>query len=134
MQNLHWCDDYRVGHPVIDEQHRRIIDLCEAMGRARFDSSADDMAMLVVIELGEYIHYHFAEEERLMARAFYPGLEAHAAVHREFTEKVERMMGELQDGLVRFEDVYHVLVEWVQAHILNSDQDYVPFLRRAQAG
>lgn len=78
----------------------------------------------------DYTRKHFSEEEAMLAKAGYPALDQHRAVHRDLTKKVEEYVTRHTQGdptvgpqLARF------LSDWLNSHIQSTDQNYGKWLK-----
>ncbi|MGO4555579.1 bacteriohemerythrin, partial [Stenotrophomonas sp. 2YAF22] len=87
MALLVWQDDLNIGIDVIDQQHRRIIEMLNHLHVAQ--TSLQRAAVGEVIdEVVDYTMSHFAFEEELMEEAGYPFCAAHKRVHEVFIKRV----------------------------------------------
>lgn len=83
--HLEWRSMLEVGVAEMDDDHRRLIEL---LNRAQ-DASADDdqrASLSVLHELQDFVAWHFAREELLMARLRYGGSGAHRNEHGQLLE------------------------------------------------
>lgn len=126
---IEWTPDMAVGEPSIDHDHRILVAL---VNQVWCPGTADDAIAIefVLDELLGYTAFHFAREEDLMARAGYPDLEEHKAIHRAMIQEVRQ----LQRRLARFTpnlgaDLQEFLGDWLMGHILSEDRRYIPYLR-----
>lgn len=81
---LHWCESYRTGNPVLDEQHLTIFLLFNDVMRAIETRASQHMIADTIDSLIYFIRKHFAWEERMMASAGCAEAAAHAAGHARF--------------------------------------------------
>ena len=63
---MHWSDNFAVGHPLLDAQHRRLVELINDIGAAfRLATLPDRLAALI-----ELLHLsareHFRQEDAIM--------------------------------------------------------------------
>lgn len=63
---LPWSETYAVGHPELDEEHHRMVDLINWSCRACVENQAPDALLAVLQELEALTETHFAHEERLL--------------------------------------------------------------------
>ncbi len=126
---LRWHEDYRVDILRIDNQHRRLFEqgnaIVEAMTRG--ERFAEIEALLDA--LAEYARYHFGEEEAMMTRHFYPGLDAHRLRHAELLDQLDDLragMGAAEPPAA--EEVERGLRAWLVAHIVDDDRRYARFM------
>ena len=123
---LMWKEKLSVGVELIDSQHKRLIDLINALGDGADQGQAlDDMV--------DYVDDHFTAEERLMKAASYSGLAEHHAVHATFVRKLVEFTRQHRLGMLTGSDIRSYLQDWLFTHIMETDQEYVPALRVAMA-
>ena len=127
---VRWSNAMSVGHARIDDQHRILIDTINQLASA--DSLYNQFAVSMILdELLSYAAFHFEFEERLMAHAGYPQLEAHRREHQGFVNWIN----EYRDEYVKFgkralgEPVLAFLKDWLSHHILEEDRRYCEFFR-----
>jgi hemerythrin-like metal-binding protein len=128
MQTLGWKDEYALGIPAVDLQHRRIFDCIAGMATADLRQSAGAPAGGSVAQLADLLRQHFSLEEHMMRSFDYPGLDAHAEQHRRFQVEVDHF-GQTSPGL--HGGVPHATIMFFQAwnceHVRSSDRLYVEF-------
>jgi diguanylate cyclase (GGDEF)-like protein/hemerythrin-like metal-binding protein len=79
---LVWSDALHVGVPVMDHQHRGIIELLNRVKNAVASRAAAPIVTARLADLLAAASAHFATEEQLLREVTYGGLEAHMAEHR----------------------------------------------------
>ncbi len=112
-----WTPAFEVGIPIIDEQHRRLVGIANAVSQLTGQGVAFERALE---DMMAYTQYHFALEERLMRAASYPGLEAHRREHEALADHVGGLWRR-RTVLVQTE-VLELLTAWLVNHILTCDQ------------
>lgn len=129
---IQWQDGYSVGHPILDRQHRFVIDTINELyelvrnGEDRPDLNA------VLERLGRYTRTHFAFEEKVLEGCGYPDIENHRALHRQMGERSEELHRSwLNVGAESTEEVFLFLKRWWLNHILTIDSEYVEFLKES---
>lgn len=134
-----WNQDFLTGLETVDQQHRHLVDLVNRFGAALMAGEAISPADVESLfsELVEYAHYHFSEEEDMMASA---GLDAsHVEFHRdehahfvaELLQLRETADPEKQDSL---QPALRFLVNWLAYHILGVDQSMARQLAAIREG
>ncbi|WP_210398272.1 bacteriohemerythrin [Motiliproteus sediminis] len=119
---LEWDDSLACGHPLIDAQHRQLLELIVAL-----DSSADvqlegDAAYSLLGTLSDYVKNHFSDEERWMEEIGYPELAAHREEHARFVDhNLDNARELLCHGSMPKADLVHHLTQWLLTHIKGSD-------------
>jgi hemerythrin len=120
-----WSDEFLVGVPEIDGQHRRLVDMISAFYAALTDKRPAKQALGELLRgLVDYTGYHFATEERLMELSRFPSSEAHRERHADFVRRAGDMMDRFSRGqLVLSIEATAFLREWLTEHILVSDKE-----------
>ena len=86
-----WRDELNVGIAEIDEQHRemfRIVRDMEQLLITQCINVEEKQLYEIIRRLREYISYHFYDEEVLMKKNNYTGIEEHTKEHREFYDYI----------------------------------------------
>lgn len=87
MAHLVWQDDLNTGIQVIDNQHKRIVEMINHLHDAQQGKEHAAIAE-VIEELVDYTLSHFAFEETLMEDAGYQFSRAHKKIHELFIRRV----------------------------------------------
>ena len=82
--------------------------------------------------LDGYVREHFADEEKLMAEAAFPGLEGHRRLHAGFVAELEAVRAALArpeaDRAALAERLHLSLRDWLLRHIRVEDRAYAKHL------
>ena len=124
MKFFYWNSNFETGIAEIDRQHRRLVDLINALATAVADGGKLPEIESLISQLIDYAVIHFADEERLLDVAPLPEDEKvlHRRAHRAFVEKAKEICQ--HPGLQRAEvseQVLEFLTTWLISHILRSD-------------
>ena len=129
MKRFEWTEEYSVGDPDIDEDHRGLFELIERLQHAPY---TDELIAEIIGELEDYARHHFAREEELMARVGYPGLDAHAREHREFVEWLDTVKSTYRraaESPFEVGDVVNTFLKrWLTRHIMEQDMKYRDYI------
>jgi len=118
MQKIAWTEEFSVGVPVIDEQHKRLIGMLISI----VDASGG--IFNIIMQMYAYADEHFQSEEAMMRRHGYAGLEQHIRAHRDFSEKATSFADrDYSQGVAR-EELFSYLRKWLTKHILKVDMAY----------
>ncbi|MDR0634775.1 MAG: bacteriohemerythrin [Azoarcus sp.] len=125
---LHWSDEYSVGIPEIDDQHKMLFELIDRIHTAILEHKGTAACVEVLDELVDYTRIHFALEQSLMHMGHYPDYEAHCALHRSLVAEVEALQSRIHSGsaAISFE-LLHFLRNWLSKHIMGEDKKYSEF-------
>ena len=128
-----WKDQYSVGVDVLDDDHKKLLNLINKMQTSiqyRTDKKFEKEAL---DELVAYTKYHFDREEKMMEEANYPDLKAHRQKHRDMIAKLDRFLVDYEArGYKTLEDISLFLRDWLIAHINGTDQKYSETLQRRE--
>lgn len=130
MELVAWDDKMSVGVDVLDDDHRRLLDMFNSLlenGVARRNKEA---LSALLGDLREYTQVHFAREEGYMQRNAFPDLDAHMAAHRYFVDEVEKLCRDFEGGnetMLRI-DLILLLKDWLIEHIQSTDRQYKPYV------
>jgi hemerythrin len=128
---LRWEPSLEIGIAAVDEQHRELFRQVNALLDAMREQRGAEEVQRLLAFLGRYIVEHFAEEERLMREAGYPGLGPHRLEHRDFIRDFQSLREEFEAGgpspaiVVRL-NVW--LCGWLRRHASDTDQAMGRFL------
>ena len=127
---LYWDPKYEVGIQVVDEQHKELFELVEALALAVEGNEEMDCGFLIA-RLEVYSLYHFTSEEQLMHKYEYPELESHMHEHHKFRMRILALKDhclESNHKQARLE-LLEYLENWLVTHILEMDRKYIPYLK-----
>ncbi len=128
---------FMTGVPLIDNEHRRLFEIIKATNDLIHEQllyDKYDEIMRLLSDLRDYTEFHFKDEEQLMTRINYPGLDAQKRAHTSFVERlVEIDLSELDDMDDNQQeyllDLVDYLLSWLQNHIIGTDKKVGEFMR-----
>jgi hemerythrin len=126
MDFVTWTGGMSVGVDVLDADHRRLLDIFNALLHSSVASANVQELAGLLDELEDYTHVHFGREEGMMAAAGYPDLDAHQKAHAYFIGQVAVLRSELREDLAAmlYIDLILLLKEWFIEHIQTVDKQY----------
>lgn len=129
-KTYHWEPRYSVGHPVIDEQHRELLDLYSRAAACLEDDTENGKAQFYVLlnDLAEHSRVHFRTEEEIMVARGCPQVLHHSEEHLDFVERLTDFLLAAAQGTLDKAGVHAFLDSWWQHHVLETDMQYKPFL------
>lgn len=127
---MKWKNEFSVGIQEIDEQHKALAECVTAIENAVKGRDRWLSVHSALIRAADIARIHFAVEESLMRIHAYPGLEAHAAEHRRFSNHLDEL--QRKTLTVRMSEEAIALIQgWLETHVPNHDKLYAThFLRR----
>lgn len=139
--SIAWRDAMCVGEPMVDDDHKHLVDLINTFELAISGGGKIDHKKVARVLLGlvEYTGDHFAREEELQRTIRYPYHESHRRSHRDVLKKLSDIVTEYslttdsakRDRMVR--DLANFLKEWLVDHIIQSDLRMKPYVLQMQA-
>ncbi|RDI97200.1 bacteriohemerythrin [Dyella solisilvae] len=129
MPYMTWQDDLNTGIKVIDNQHRRIVEMINHLHEAMNHSGHQELND-ILDELVDYTLSHFTFEESLMEDAGYEFTRAHKRVHEVFVKRVSEYRLRFRAGEDIGQELMHTLSHWLFNHIRNDDKAIVDAVRR----
>lgn len=147
MSNLHqpsafdivpWNPSFETGIEVIDEQHRRLVELLNDLAHQYVYGLELAEVERIVDGLVDYAAYHFNTEEALWEEVLAgdPWFEAHQHTHNGFVQKVRKLQSELvqNENLPALDDLLSFLIRWLAHHILYEDKRFSVVWLQLQRG
>ena len=127
MQQIKWREEYSVGIPEMDAQHRHMIELLA--GLVKFTDSGGVVDPLTALaEVNRYAERHLQQEELMLRIRDYPEYVRHKAEHDEYRKKAAALQARTRSRYFGAE-ITSFLVEWWRTHIVTSDQQNARFFR-----
>ncbi len=127
---IQWGVDYQLGLEVIDEQHRKWIDIINRFYKSFKEGESNQVLTDIIRELLEYTDYHFGFEERYFKELKFHKTQEHMAAHRKFVNRVIQLQSEFQAGkLDAAYELMNFVKPWVKEHIQIDDRQYVSLFK-----
>lgn len=122
---LQWTPDLAVGHPKIDEEHKELFAKINILMDAMNQGKGRDEIGKTITFLGDYVVYHFKNEEDRMIAANYPQYPAHRLQHTEFLKDFMTIRKEFEENgatsLLTIQ-LQQKVVNWLINHIGKTDR------------
>jgi hemerythrin len=126
-----WSDRYSVGISVIDDQHKKLLEMTNDLFLAcNYSTDAGKIQFKKTIhDAVAYVKFHFATEEKIMKLTSYPDLEAHKKEHTDFVRKVFDDVKAFEIGIPLVPKQFvKYLKDWILSHIAITDSKMGNFL------
>jgi hemerythrin len=129
MSFITWTDQHNIGVEHIDEQHRHLVDLVNAVFAVMEAGSSRDELTRTLDELVDFTLQHFLTEERIMENHDFPGTAAHVAEHKALLDQARDFRARVLNGdlLMSFALVMQMRA-WALTHIDTLDRELGTFL------
>ncbi len=130
---IEWDEKYSVGIPIIDEQHKKLINIINK-AVVLIINKATDIAhsnnpqeiLEVLNQMTEYAKEHFATEEAYMYEFRYLEYVLHKEEHFNFSNKAIAYRNKVMDGDTQIAcEILEYLKKWLVEHIQVTDRKYI---------
>ena len=131
MPLIEWTAELSVGIESIDQQHKKLINMINALNDAMLTNSSNELLEKIFTGLAAYTQKHFTYEENMFAEFGYTNSVEHKRQHTELIAQaielkerfIENPQGTISADLMVF------LKRWLTNHIMRTDKEYSEFLR-----
>jgi hemerythrin-like metal-binding protein len=120
------------GIAAIDEDHRELVRHINELGQAMRRGEGRTRISELLGFLSEYADKHFAAEEKLMEESGFPGALEHRGRHEQFRKDLKTYEDAFAKGTgerAATLDLHGWVMNWLSAHTLYEDDQFVQFLR-----
>ncbi|MCF6365325.1 MAG: bacteriohemerythrin [Bacteroidales bacterium] len=125
---INWDEYYSVGYDLIDEQHKKLVDMINELYSSFILGEAQEKAQVIVEEMIKYTDYHFKTEENFFDEYNYPETQEHKNIHASFVNKAVELKEGLESGQITVSyDIMNFLRQWLIDHILKEDKKFAKF-------
>lgn len=127
LKKVAWNEAYSVGDRTLDAQHKKLIDMINALAdghRTLWSISSAEKLAEILSDMFDYTVIHLKDEEDYMQGIGYPKLLAHRAAHDEFIETMAMFNMKSISGFLSFPEVHRFLIDWLFNHTLTLDMEY----------
>lgn len=131
MAYFEWADDMVIDNGPIDEDHKKLVELVNALHTATSQGSGHTIVDKVLENVVTYTVGHLQREEHLMESLHFPKLAQHKQQHDSFMEKVNALKVKYDAGSITVASQLSTLLrDWLSLHIRRSDKEIKPFLKK----
>lgn len=122
MNLIEWKDEFSVGVPSIDHEHKELIKLINWLNDIAHSGSSYDTVTGALGEIYAQIAAHFALEERIMHEARYDGYAGHKEDHEDLLDELLYVMDRVDyDGAYDESRLGIELERWFSVHFRTHD-------------
>ena len=133
---IEWREDYNVGHPLIDAQHRRIVEVINTVyNLVKGQGDKGDLSKALGALL-DYTVEHFTLEESIIDSIQFPESEEHKLLHLKMRNRTQNIVlrNEKEPFAEIADETLTLLKNWWLSHIRTVDVRYKPYLEKLDAG
>jgi len=130
LMRIDWQTAYDSGHPVIDNQHRALFDLANALLPAMLSRRPAEELEVMISALAQEVNQHFQDEEKIFTAAEFPMAEKHISIHGRLVDQLAGLVDRFHGGTLGIEDLYAFLVNGlISRHMLEEDLEFFSYLK-----
>ena len=131
MAYVVWKKFYSVNDPLLDAEHKQIIENISELYTAMNGPTDGEATRRVLDRLVQYTRDHFEHEEKVMKAVGFPNFDAHKALHDNMRQRTIGLRTHL--SLVTARDMLAFLKDWWLNHIQGEDKQYAVYLEAVAA-
>ncbi|HIJ37990.1 MAG TPA: MBL fold metallo-hydrolase [Rhodospirillaceae bacterium] len=127
-----WSSDYAVGIREVDDHHRRMFDMANAV-MAAIDRNDLASAGAGLCSLIDFTSFHFGEEIKLLASVGYPDAKDHHRIHKKHGDELMAIKktiesGDLKNAPLNRADFRLFFRSFVVDHVFKQDKQFGRFI------
>lgn len=120
---LEWGPAWVSGHPVIDKDHKMLVQYVNELNHAMLHGAGHDVASDVLNKLVQYTVDHFAREEVIWTQGGLASLDNHKRIHANLVEKVKAFQQDFASGKATLTtELMTFLRQWLINHVFKTDK------------
>ncbi len=128
---IEWNDKYSVNISLIDEQHKKLVELINKTRMLENFNNSPRSALEILDQMTEYALKHFETEEHYMKEFNFPGLESHRNEHIDFANNITDYKNRAISGDCQvISEILEYLMKWLINHIQVTDKEYIDCFKK----
>ena len=132
-QLLKWKDEFSLGIPEVDFEHRELIELINQSILKINEADSTEDSLYFLGEIHARISSHFALEEKIMRDLGYSDFSEHKDDHDRLLDEIRDLMDEYENDLPTDTNSFiDRLSHWFGDHFKTRDAQLHKFLNKAQ--
>ena len=124
---IEWEDKFSVGISIVDEEHKKFIDIINKAIYAQQHNKLDAISGILT-DMAVYALEHFKTEETYMIDFKYYDYKSHKDEHNNFSNEISNYCKKLMDGEIKIriiDKIIEDLMQWLNNHIQKMDKKFV---------
>lgn len=133
MIRIDWQKNWECGQPVIDQEHRELVELCNRLiDDSLLQAGAGQMKQNFQLLL-DHLSQHFEHEEQILNNLGYPLLKDHHAAHQALQNQFTELLAHFDRGDVDLTAVFNLVMgRIIIGHLLTADIQFFNQIRESQ--
>lgn len=122
MPLIEWKDEFNVGVPAVDHEHREMVEMINALYATLSQPDSESAVMDFLGEIYAKISAHFALEEKIMREQKYDQFADHKQDHERLLDEIRDIMDSYEDSAAFDErELERHLTAWFTEHFKTRD-------------
>ena len=122
MPLIEWKDEFSVGVPDVDHEHRQLINLINGLHEAMSGENATITVLDFLGEIHTHVAAHFALEEKIMREKHYDQYQEHKQGHERLLDEISDIMDAYEDNAFFSDREFADTIEnWFAEHFRTMD-------------
>ncbi len=122
---IEWDDKYSVGVSIIDEEHKKLIDIINKVIVAKQHNNNSEDILGILNEMTKHAQGLFKTEETYMIKFNYPEYQYHKEEHNDFSIKTFFYKSTIVSSDYQIaNEILEYLKQWLVNHIQKTDRKY----------
>mgnify|MGYP000678134687 CR=1 FL=1 len=128
---IEWDEKYSVGLSMIDEEHKKFIDIINKAIAAKQRNNNQEEILEILNEMAKHAQELFKTEETYMIKFNYPEYQYHKEEHIDFSVKTQVYQSSIiNDDYQTANEILEYLKQWLVNHIQITDKKYVECFKK----
>ncbi|MFY9644590.1 MAG: bacteriohemerythrin [Terriglobales bacterium] len=128
MALIRWDESYSVNVSRCDADHKELFAIVGILHDAMSACSGAAVVRQVIEKLSEHTQKHFSNEEWLMEKTGFSGLDAHRIKHQELQAQVDQFRNDIAAGTFVSSVPVAELLDTMISHTTVTDREYTEHL------
>jgi len=122
MTLIEWREEFKVGVPAVDIEHRDLIELINDLHARMGEGATHEQVISSLGEIFAQISAHFALEEKFMRETEYEHFPSHKEDHEKLLDEIRDIMDRVEDdGSYEESRLSGELDQWFSEHFRTHD-------------
>ena len=132
MDIVSWDNKYDTGIELIDNQHKRLVDLTNELYSACMtgDKHLSDIFRDAMSRMVEYVQHHFNTELEFFNKVHFPDKHNHIMMHDELIQNILTAAKDYKENKKFVPNNFvRTLIDWIFSHIAVHDKNYALYVK-----
>jgi hemerythrin-like metal-binding protein len=125
LLRISWSKKYESGNLIIDEQHKQLFNLANALLNAILENKPSNEICVFIDLLLKDVQHHLLTEEKILADLKHPITIEHKTVHEQLLAHAKSIVNKYRHGTLLFGELSEFITyDLIAQHIATEDKQY----------